>query len=157
MKRFILTCAIIALITSCKTQSTIHIPPSTIIKDSVSVTYRQGVVISPADYADSAAMATSHASLLNASSVGEATSNEAHKMSLPRKDRVVSPRSPLITQIPIRVDTVFIERWHTTEVPSPPKPIPRFYKNCTWGFFLLILLLLGRIAFRIMKAIYLRK
>ena len=123
---FVLLISVMA--TSCKTQSTIagtaHIPQATIIKDSVSVTYRQGVVISPADYADSAAMATSHASLLNASSVGEATSNEAHKMSLPRKDRVVSPRSPLITQIPIRVDTVYIERWHTQMIPDTRHPPP---------------------------------
>ncbi|MCQ2312892.1 MAG: hypothetical protein MJZ84_05535, partial [Paludibacteraceae bacterium] len=153
----------IALITSCKSQ---QFTAPIAIHDSVSVTYRQGVVISPADYADSAAMATSHASLLNASSVGEATSNEAHKMSLPRKDRVVSPRSPLITQIPIRVDTVYIERWHTQTISEPTSPPPlgggregasKFYKNCTWGFFILILLLLARLAFRIMKAIYLRK
>ncbi|MCQ2313517.1 MAG: hypothetical protein MJZ84_08775, partial [Paludibacteraceae bacterium] len=157
-----LTCAIIALITSCKSQ---QFTAPIAIRDSVSVTYRQGVVISPARptgyYADSAAMATSHASLLNASSVGEATSNEAHKMSLPRKDRVVSPRSPLITQIPIRVDTVYIERWHTQMIPDTrhqtPDTIPRFYKDCTIGFWILLLLTLGRIAVRIIKAIYLRK
>ena len=51
-----------------------------------------------------------------------------------------------------RCDTVYVQ----PTIP-PDKPIPRFYKRCTWGFFILILLLLGRIAFRIMKAIYLRK
>ena len=167
MKRFILMFAILALITSCRSQQcTVHNAQCTVIRDSVSVTYRQGQVISPARptgyYADSAAMASSHASLLNASSVGEASSNEAHKMSLPRKDRVVSPRSPSITQIPVRVDTVFVERWHTQTVPTPPPRgesvgATKFYKDCTKGFWILLIVLLGSFAFRIFKAIYLRR
>ena len=39
----------------------------------------------------------------------------------------------------------------------PQSTIPRFYKDCTIGFWLLLLLTFGRIAFRIAKAIYLHR
>ncbi len=70
-------------------------------------------------------------------------------------------------------DTVYIDHWHTRShdciiiqhdtitvtqrdsVPYPvevpvevPTPIPRFYKNCTIGFFLLLLAILAYIANR---------
>mgnify|MGYP003310482671 CR=1 FL=1 len=70
------------------------------------------------------------------------------------------------------LDTIYIERWHTRwrdkvvnrcdtvyiqpTIP-PDKPIPRFYKDCTKGFWILLIVFLGSFAFRIMKAIYLRK
>ena len=121
MKPFILTCAIIALITSCKTQSTIagtaHIPQATIIRDTVMQhdsiyvhEFMQGDTVYVTKYRDR------------------------------WRDKVVN-----------RTDTVYVQ----PTIP-PDKPIPRFYKDCTWGFFILILLLLGRIALRITKAIYLR-
>ncbi len=134
MKQSILIFAIIALITSCKTQ---HVVPY-VLKDSVSVTYKQGETpLTPL--------------------IGE----ESEKIS--RTAKAVIQRSDPTGQSPVvqrsgpapvvRVDTVFIERWHTTKVPSPPEPIPRFYKDCTWGFFILVLLMLGRIALRIAKAV----
>ena len=51
-----------------------------------------------------------------------------------------------------RCDTMYIQ----PTIP-PDKPIPRFYKDCTIGFWFLLLTLLGSIALRIMKAIYLRR
>ncbi len=52
-----------------------------------------------------------------------------------------------------RTDTVYVQPVPTA--PQTPATIPRFYKRCTWGFWILLLLTLGRIAFRILKAIYL--
>ena len=141
--------AIIALITSCKTQSTIHYSPSgalsTIIRDSVSVTYHPGTIQSLTDSSDSTDTAPTCGGAIAVKPPHDGLASQAQ--------RCYSARPQQIPQ-KVRVDTLIVERWHTTEVPSPPKPIPRFYKDCTWGFFILILLLLGRIAFRIMKAIY---
>ena len=194
MKRFILTCAIIALITSCKTQSTIHYPQSTIIRDSISVTYRQGkeqpFSLSQIEEqpASPDAIGAAHPSIcvidegLPEIATG-ATSSElattASPSSPPQGEGVKSksvghlfksagdliPRnlrnSEASGRLIIRVDTVFVERWHTQTIPStihnPQSTIPRFYKDCTWGFFILLLLILGRIAFRILKAIYLHR
>ena len=125
MKRFILTCAIIALITSCKTQSTIagtaHIPQATIIRDTVMQhdsiyvhEFMQGDTVYVTKYRDR------------------------------WRDKVVN-----------RTDTVYVQPVQTA--PQTPATIPRFYKDCTWGFWILLLLTFGRIAFRIMKAIYLRR
>ena len=187
MKRFILTFAILALITSCKTQSTIHIPPSTIIKDSVSVTYRQGVVISPAAPAELAEPESEGQKTIMVSELEDEGPRDSYRSlaevnslrkvpqsgtTMPRKKSAPSAKSARATTL--RVDTVYIERWHTRDVlqaqpvlqsqrdgPSAAGGLSakrsQFYKNCTWGFWILLLLTLGRIAFRIMKAIYLRK
>ena len=67
-----------------------------------------------------------------------------------------------VRDVKIRVDTVFIERWHTQTVPTPP-PLgdsvgaTKFYKDCTKGFWVLLILFLGSFAFRILKAIYLKR
>ncbi len=74
-----------------------------------------------------------------------------------------SEQSERAGDIRIRVDTVFIERWHTEQAErligrhQTPATIPRFYKNCTIGFFLLLLLFFSRFAFRIFKAIYFKR
>ena len=51
-----------------------------------------------------------------------------------------------------RCDTVYVQ----PTIP-PDKPIPRFYKDCTKGFWVLLIMLLGSFAFRIFKAIYLKR
>ena len=74
--------------------------------------------------------------------------------------------------IKLRVDTVFVERWHTQILQPEGRSFSesgpsgeagrsakrsQFYKNCTWGFWILLLLFFGRFAFRIFKAIYLKR
>ena len=122
--------AIIALITSCRSQQcTVHNAQCTVIRDSVSVTYHPGTVLSLTDSTDSADCAPTYGGAIK-------------KEQIPQK---------------VRIDTLIVERWHTQEVPSPPKPIPRFYKDCTKGFWILLILFLGSFAFRILKAIYLKR
>ena len=122
--------AIIALITSCRSQQcTVHNAQCTVIRDSVSVTYHPGTVLSLTDSTDFTD---------SAPTCGGAIKKEQ----IPQK---------------VRIDTLIVERWHTQEVPSPPKPIPRFYKDCTKGFWILLILFLGSFAFRILKAIYLKR
>lgn len=124
--------AIAAILSSCKTQRTLA---PFVLRDSISITYKQGTLTTPQGIT---------------LQVPTTRNNE-------NPNQPSSPRaSPSIEQV-VRVDTLFVERWHTTEVPSPPEPIPRFYKDCTWGFFILLLLILGRIALRITKAVRLRR
>ncbi len=116
MTRFILMFAIIALITSCRSQQcTVHNAQCTVIRDTVMQhdsiyvhEFMQGDTVYVTKYRDR------------------------------WRDKIVN-----------RCDTVYVQ----PTIP-PDKPIPRFYKDCTLGFFLLLLLSLGRLAFRIMKAIY---
>lgn len=51
-----------------------------------------------------------------------------------------------------RCDTVYVQ----PTIP-PDKPIPRFYKDCTAGFWILLIILVGIIALRCMKAKFLRR
>ena len=120
-----------ALFVACKTQSKV-VP--LVIRDSISITYKQGIE-QPASI-DARGAATPGASVFEG-----LLSQRTNKSAVPM----------------IRVDTVFVERWHTQYLPEPPKPIPRFYKDCTWGFFILLLLIIGRIALRITKAVCLRR
>lgn len=138
---------ILLALCACKTQSTLHYPQSTIIRDSISITYKQGETpLTPL--------------------IGE----ESEKIS--RTAKAVIQRSDPTGQSPVvqrsgpapvvRVDTVFIERWHTQTVPTPPPRgesvgATKFYKDCTKGFWILLLLLLGSFGFRILKAIYLKR
>ncbi len=142
MKRFILMFAILALITSCKTQQCM-VP--LVVRDSVSVTYHPGIILSLTDSADFTDSAPTCGGAITVKPQHDGLASQAQRCSSAR---------PLQIPQKVRVDTLIVERWHTTEVPSPPKPIPRFYKDCTWGFFILLLLILGRIALRITKAIY---
>ena len=130
-------CAILAL-ASCKTPQVVPL----VLRDSVSITYKQGQTpLTPL--------------------IGE----ESEEIS--RTAKAVIQRSDPTGQNPVvqrsgpapvvRVDTVFVERWHTQQVPAPDKPIPRFYKDCTKGFWILLILLLGSFAFRVLKAIYLKR
>ena len=173
MKKLILLSFMLLLFGACKTQRTIA---PFILRDSISITYKQGreqptpsqILCNPQRLAGDSNEQPSPSGLRGAQTafrrnssapafgkVGLGATREAsvseEALSERTKKRLFLP--PTI----IRVDTVFVERWHTTEVPSPPKPIPRFYKRCTWGFFILLLLIFGRIALRIVKAIYLRR
>ncbi|MCQ2312956.1 MAG: hypothetical protein MJZ84_05860 [Paludibacteraceae bacterium] len=181
MKPFILTCAIIALITSCKSQQ-FTVP--LVLKDSVSITYKQGKeqptptgVIGAAHSsicvideglpeiatgATSSELATTASPSSHPQGEGVKSKSVGHLFKsagdlIPRNLRNSEASGRLI----IRVDTVFVERWHTQTIPhtapQTPATIPRFYKDCTIGFWILLLLTLARFAFRIIKAIYLRK
>ena len=127
-------CAILAL-ASCKTPQVVPL----VLRDSVSITYKQGQTpLTPL--------------------IGE----ESEEIS--RTAKAVIQRSDPTGQSPVvqrsgpapvvRVDTVFIERWHTQQVPAPDKPIPRFYKDCTKGFWILLIVLIGASALRLTKLIY---
>lgn len=129
----ILTILLLFVLCACKTQSTLHYPQSTIIRDSISITYKQGTLPIPQ---------------------GITLQEPINKRNNENPNQPSSARaSPVHTNPIVRVDTVFVERWHTQYLPEPAKPIPRFYKDCTWGFFILLLLMLGRIALRILKAV----
>ncbi|MCQ2313531.1 MAG: hypothetical protein MJZ84_08865 [Paludibacteraceae bacterium] len=181
MKPFILTCAIIALITSCKSQQ-FTVPIA--IRDSVSVTYKQGkeqptltgvigaaypsiCVIDEglpeiATGATSSELATTASPSSHPQGEGVKSKSVGHLFKsagdlIPRNLRNSEASGRLI----IRVDTVFVERWHTQTIPQTapqtPATIPRFYKDCTWGFFILLLLMIGRIAFRLFRLFYLHR
>ena len=142
---------ILLALCACKTQSTLHYPQSTIIRDSISITYKQGQEQPTPIGVKGAAIESRKNSCVPADGsvgVGGATQGASVFEGL-LSQRTNKPAVPPTTRI--RVDTVFVERWHTTEVPSPPKPIPRFYKDCTWGFFILLLLIFGRIALKMWK------
>lgn len=145
MKRFILTCAIIALITSCKSQ---QFTAPIAIRDSVSVTYHPGTIQSLTDSSDSTDTAPTCGGAIAVKPPHDGLASQAQKCSSAR---------PLQIPQKVRVDTLIVERWHTQQVPSPPKPIPRFYKDCTIGFWILLLLLLGRIAFRLFRLFFLHR
>lgn len=129
---------------SCKTQTAVA---PLVIRDSISITYKQGETpLTPL--------------------IGE----ESEKIS--RTAKAVIQRSDPTGQSPVvqrsgpapvvRVDTVFIERWHTQTVPTPPPRgesvgATKFYKNCTWGFWILLLCLLGNVGFRILRIFVFRR
>ncbi len=115
------------LLASCKAPQVVPL----ILRDSVSVTYRPGTVLSLTDSADSTDPAPSFGAAIK-------------KEQIPQK-------------VKVRVDTIVVERWHTQQVPAPDKPIPRFYKDCTTGFWILLLLLFGSIGLRILRAVAFRK
>ena len=151
---------------ACKTQRTIA---PFVLRDSISITYKQGAVQplsiykteeQPTPTGVSGAAIESRKNSMVSPLNGETVSREGAKvfeglLSQRTNKKAVPPTTT------IRVDTVFVERWHTQTIPhtapQTPATIPRFYKDCTIGFWILLLLLLGRIAVRIMKAIYLRK
>ena len=143
-----------ALFVACKTQSKV-VP--LVIRDSISITYKQGIE-QPASI-DARGAATSQflwnqqrIAGDNNRSCGAATRYDGKPKSLPSGGGAKSAESAeSVRDILIRVDTVFVERWHTQYLPEPAKPIPRFYKDCTWGFFILLLLIFGRIALRVLK------
>ena len=149
MKRLIPLILMLLLFGACKTQTAVA---PLVIRDSISITYKQGqeqptpigVKGAPTAFRrNSSAPAFGKVGLgatREASVSEEALSERTNKLAVPPTTR-------------IRVDTVFVERWHTQYLPEPAKPIPRFYKDCTWGFFILLLLILGRIALRITKAV----
>ena len=155
----------IANLTSCKSSASVA---PIILKDSVSITYKQGQE-QPASI-DAQGAATSQflwnqqrIAGDNNRSYGVATRYDGKPKSLPSGGGAKSAESvESVRDVKIRVDTVFIERWHTQTVPTPP---PRgesvwaikFYKDCTKGFWVLLILFLGSFAFRIFKAIYLKR
>jgi hypothetical protein len=52
----------------------------------------------------------------------------------------------------VRTDTVVVTEYRDRVVEKPPeKYIPGFYKNCTWLFFILLLLLVGIIVFKVWR------
>ena len=172
MKQFILMFAILALITSCKSSASVA---PIILKDSVSITYKQGQTLTPtlSLIGQGGVEQPSPSGLRGAQTdfrknscvpadgsvgVGGATQGASVFEGL-LSQRTNKPAVPPTT---IRVDTVFIERWHTQTVPTPPPRgesvgASKFYKDCTKGFWILLLLLLGSFGFRILKAIYLKR
>ena len=163
MKRFLVLISVFLALCACKTQSTLHYPQSTIIKDSVSVTYKQGQEQPTPIGVRGAATSQflwnqQRIAGDNNRSCGAATRYDGKPKSLPSGGGAKSAESvESVRDLKIRVDTVFVERWHTQYLPEPAKPIPRFYKDCTIGFWMLLLFLLGSIALTIMKKIYLRR
>ena len=157
MTRFIWMFAIIALITSCKSSASVA---PIILKDSVSITYKQGQEQpSPSGLRGAQTDFRRNSSAPAFGKVGLGATREASVSEEALSERTNKPAVPPTT---IRVDTVFIERWHTQTVPTPPPRgesvgATKFYKDCTKGFWVLLLLFLGSFGFRIMKAIYLRK
>ena len=136
---------------ACKTPVAYRLPPVT-LRDSISITYKQGrEQPTPTGVRGAAIESRKNSSVPADGSVGLGATQGASVFEGLLSQRTNNPAVPPTTHI--RVDTLFVERWHTTEVPSPPKPIPRFYKDCTWGFFILLLLIIGRIALRIAKAV----
>ena len=181
MKKYAWIYVLLALLTSCKT--TVPIVPL-VVKDSVSVTYRPGteqplaICVIDEGLPEIATRAScvieengvkvtpglaeqTHRAEPCSTGIGcvLTTRNKNIPRNLRNSDEGASGR------LNIRVDTVIIERWHTREVCQPPSPTEQtsaikhqtFYKNCTKGFWVLLILLLGTTAFRIVKAIYLRK
>ena len=157
MTRFIWTFAILALITSCKSQTAVA---PLVIRDSISITYKQGVEQpSPSGLRGAQTDFRRNSSAPAFGKVGLGATREASVSEEALSERTNKSAVPPTT---IRVDTVFIERWHTQTVPTPPPRgesvgATKFYKDCTKGFWILLIVLLGSFAFRIMKAIYLRK
>ena len=162
----ILLCCLI--FTSCKTTAPI-VAPSVVIRDSMSITYKQGkkqpfslnqIEEQPAS-PDAIGAAHSSICVIDEGLPEIATGATSSELATTASGRLI-----------IRVDTVFVERWHTQILqpegrsysesgPSGEAGLSakrsQFYKRCTWGFFLLILLFFGRLAFRIIKAIYFKR
>ena len=60
--------------------------------------------------------------------------------------------STLNSQHSTKTDTVRVTEYRDRVVEKPPeKYIPKFYKNCTWLFFILLLLLVGIIVFKVWR------
>ena len=60
--------------------------------------------------------------------------------------------STLNSQLSTLADTIHIVEYRDRVVEKPPeKYIPGFYKNCTWLFFILLLLLVGIIVFKVWR------
>ena len=149
MKRLIPLILMLLLFGACKTQTAVA---PLVIRDSISITYKQGQEQpTPIGVKGAPTAFRRNSSAPAFGKVGLGATREASVSEEALSERTNKPAVPPTTRI--RVDTIFVEHWHTTEVPSPPKPIPRFYKDCTWGFFILLLLMLGRIALRILKAV----
>ena len=157
MKRFILMFAILAL-ASCKTPQVVPL----VLRDSVSITYKQGSplplsVIEECEAKNTPGLAEQD-HRVEPCRPGACAVKPGIKQSVGichgANGCEIAKRAG---DILIRVDTIVVERWHTQQVPAPDKPIPRFYKDCTKGFWILLILLLGSFGFRIMRAIYLRK
>ena len=150
MKHFLFCLlSFVFVLCSCKTQQfTMHDAGCTVIRDSVCVTYHPGTVLSLTDSTDSTDCAPTYGGAITVKPQHDGLTSQAQRCSSAR---------PLQIPQKVRVDTLLVERWHTEEVPAPPKPIPRFYKRCTWGFFILLLLIIGRTAFRIFRLFYLRR
>ena len=142
--------AIIALITSCKSSASVA---PIILKDSVSVTYHPGTVLSLTDSTDSTDCAPTYGGAITVKPQHDGLTSQAQRCSSAR---------PLQIPQKVRIDTLIVERWHTQTVPTPPPRgesvgATKFYKDCTKGFWILLIVLLGSFAFRIFKAIYLRR
>ena len=159
MKHFLFIIFLLALY-SCKTQTAVA---PLVIRDSISITYKQGqeqpLSISnikeqptPTGVRGAAIESRKNSSAPTDGTVGLGATREASVF-----EGLLSQRTNKSAVPMIRVDTVFVERWHTQYLPEPAKPIPRFYKDCTIGFWMLLLFLLGSIALTIMKKIYLRR
>ena len=142
---------------ACKTQTAVA---PLVIRDSISITYKQGVEQpSPSGLRGAQTDFRRNSSAPAFGKVGLGATREASVSEEALSERTNKSAVPPTT---IRVDTVFIERWHTQTVPTPP-PLgdsvgaTKFYKDCTKGFWILLIVLLGSFAFRILKAIYLKR
>ena len=147
----------IANLTSCKTPQVVPL----VLRDSVSITYKQGQTpLTPLIGEESEEMmflsAPPHGNTSEVLPQQRVRSGPAHVEYTFPKTTSLSERTKN-SAVLIRVDTIVVERWHTQQVPAPDKPIPRFYKDCTKGFWILLIVLLGSFAFRILKAIYLKR
>ena len=140
-------CAILAL-ASCKTSQVVPL----VLRDSVSITYKQGIE-QPASI-DARGAQTDLRKNSSAPALGKVGLGATPGASV--FEEVLSERTKN-SAVLIRVDTIVVERWHTQQVPAPDKPIPRFYKDCTTGFWILLLLLFGSIGLRILRAVAFRK
>ena len=142
---------------ACKTQTAVA---PLVIRDSISITYKQGVEQpSPSGLRGAQTAFRRNSSAPAFGKVGLGATREASVSEEALSERTNKSAVPPTT---IRVDTVFIERWHTQTVPTPPPRgesvgATKFYKDCTKGFWVLLIFLLGSFAFRIFKAIYLRR
>ena len=147
-----------ALFVACKTPQVVPL----VLRDSVSITYKQGQTpLTPLIGEESEEMmflsAPPHGNTSEVLPQQRVRSGPAHvEYTFPKttslSQRTNKPAVPPTTCI--RVDTVFVERWHTRYLPEPPKPIPRFYKDCTAGFWILLIVLIGGSALRLTKLIY---
>ena len=138
--------ALSVILSGCKTLSTIHYPQSTIIRDSISVTYRQGKE-QPAS-PDAIGAQTDFRKNSSAPALGKVGLGATREAAV--FEEVQSARTKKQAVPPIRVDTIVIEKWHTqkeTEVVTE-KYTPPFYKRCTIGFWILLVLLIGSVVRR---------
>ncbi len=152
---FILLCCII--LSGCKTTAPVVVP-SLVIRDSISVTYRQG----KEQPASQDAIGAQTDFRKNSSSpalgkVGLGATQGASVFEEVQSARTKKQAVPPTTTI--RVDTVVIEKWHTQKETEEVqvKYTPPFYKRCTAAFFGLLVGLLLFIAIRIARLLYFRR